>query len=93
VPTIKPCFVAEITYVEGAAEKRAPYRAEHLERVAKLQAEGVLVVAGAFDDMSASLFIMDVASEDAAAAIVETDVFYKQRIWTGYTMRKLNRAV
>ena len=90
---IKGCFVVEPTYAEGAADKRAPFRQEHLERVGKLQREGVMLVAGAFEDMSASLLVLDVSSEEAAAAIVESDTYWHNGIWTDYSVRKLNRVV
>jgi hypothetical protein len=84
--------VVEAAYAEGASGRRAPFREEHLQRVRKLGAEGALVLAGAFDDMSASLLVFLVESQDAVEAIVETDVYWKQGIWTGYTVRKLNRV-
>jgi uncharacterized protein YciI len=53
----------------------------------------VLVIAGALEDLSASLLVIDVTSEEAARAIVETGVYFKHGIWTDYTVRKLNRVV
>jgi uncharacterized protein len=90
---IRPCYVVEATYVEGAAEKRAPHRAEHLERVEKLLAEGAMLVGGALDDMSASVIVLDVANEEAAIAVIESDVYWRAGIWTDYKVRKLNRVV
>jgi uncharacterized protein len=87
------CFVVEATYAEGAAEKRKPHRDEHLERVRKLAAEGALVVAGAFEDMNASLLIFEVDSEDSVRAIVETDVYMKAGVWTDFRIKKLTRVV
>jgi uncharacterized protein YciI len=89
----EPCYVVEAVYADGAAERRAPYRREHLDRVAMLADEGALVLAGAFDDLSASLLVFAVQSREAAAAIVETDVYWRQGVWTSYTIRKLNRVV
>jgi uncharacterized protein YciI len=89
----EPCFVVEARYARGAAERRAPYRQEHLDRVGMLADEGALLLAGAFDDMSASLLVFAVGSEEAAAAIVETDIYWRQKVWTSYTIRKLNRVV
>jgi uncharacterized protein YciI len=86
-------YVVEAKYVEGAAEKRAPYRKEHLERIGKLQREGVVPVAGALADMSASLMVLDVEYEESVKAIVESDVYWRNGIWTYYSMRKLNRVV
>src|ERR687891_2072162 len=87
------CFVVEGKLAEGAAEKRKPYREEHLARAQKLADEGALVFAGAFDDMSASLLIFKVESEEAARAIAETDVYMKAGVWTDYKIRKVTRAV
>lgn len=89
---IETCYVVEAAYVEGAAEKRGPYRQEHLDRVGKLIEAGAVVVAGALADMSASLLVLAVESEDAVRAVVESDVYWQNGIWTGYTVRKLNRV-
>jgi uncharacterized protein YciI len=93
MPEVQPCFVVEARLVAGAAERRAPYRAEHLERVGRLVEEEVVAFAGAFEDLSASLLVLTVSSEEAARAVVETDVYWRRGVWTGYTVRKLNRVV
>ncbi len=93
MPQIRGCYAVEAVYVEGAAEKREPFRKEHLERVVKLMNEGVLLVAGGFDDMKTSLLVFDVESEDAATAVIETDVYWREGIWTDMSVRKLNRVV
>jgi len=87
------CYVAECVYSEDAAGKRAPFREAHLARVGMLSDEGALLLAGAFDDMSASLLVFAVESEEAAAAIIETDVYWKNKVWTSYKIRRLNRVV
>lgn len=89
----EPCYVAECAYAKGAAEKRAPFREAHLSRIAMLSDEGALLLAGAFEDMISSLLVFAVESEDAVAAIVETDVYWKNKVWTSYKIRKLNRVV
>lgn len=89
---IQTCHVVEATYAEGAAEKRAPYREEHLQRVAKLIDAGAVVVAGALADMSASLLILAIEGEDAVRAVIESDIYWENGIWTDYTVRKLNRV-
>ena len=40
--------------------------------------------------MSASLFILMVEGEDSARAIIETDVYWRNGIWTDYTLRRMN---
>ncbi len=93
MPELRTAFVVEATYVEGAREKRGPYREEHLSRMDKLYDEGVVLVAGALADMSASVFVLDLEREDSARAIVETDTYWRNGIWTDFTIRKLNRVV
>jgi uncharacterized protein YciI len=90
---IETCHVVTATYCEGAAEKRAPYREEHLERVAKLIEAGAVIVAGALGDMSASLLVLNIEGEDAARAVIEADVYWKNGIWTDYEVKRLNRVV
>ncbi len=86
------CYVVEATYVEGAAQRRVPFRQEHLERIEKLIAEGALAVAGAFDDLSASFLVFALESRDAVVAVIESDVYWREGIWSGYSIRKLNRV-
>ena len=90
---IQTSYVVEAAYAPDAADRRGPFRAEHLDRVGKLSKEGALLIVGAFADMSASLLVFAVSGEDAVRAIVETDVYWHNGIWTGYTVRKLNRVV
>src|SRR5260370_37789980 len=89
----EPCYVAECFYTKDAAARRAPFREAHLARVGMLSDEGALLLAGAFDDMSASLLVFVVGSEEAVAAIIETDVYWKNKVWTSYEIRRLNRLV
>ncbi|MGH2719370.1 MAG: YciI family protein, partial [Actinomycetota bacterium] len=65
MPGIEPCFVVEATYAKDAAERRKPHRQAHLDRLAMLNDEGALLMAGAFDDLSASFLAFAVGSEEA----------------------------
>jgi uncharacterized protein len=87
------CYVAECLYAKGAADKRAPFREAHLARVGMLSDEGAVLLVGAFDDLSASLFVLAVESEEAVVAIIETDVYWKNKVWTSYRIRRLNRVM
>ena len=93
MPGTGTSWMVEAVYAGDAAERREPFRAEHLDRVRKLSREGALVLAGAFADMSASLLVFAVESEDAVRAIVETDVYWRNGVWTSYAVRRLNRVV
>lgn len=85
--------MVEALYAPGAAAKRAPHRQAHLDRMAMLSDEGAVVLAGAFDDLSASLLVFSLASEDAVVAIVESDVYWRNKVWTSYKIRRLNRVL
>ncbi|MEX2552062.1 MAG: YciI family protein [Actinomycetota bacterium] len=89
---LQTSYMVEAVYVEGAAEKRAPFREDHLDRMGKLYREGVVLVAGALADMSASVMVLNVDFEETARAIIETDTYWRNGIWTGFTIRKLNRV-
>ncbi len=91
--SMQPCFLVEAKYVEDAASARAPYREKHLERLSKLSSAGALVIAAASEDLSRSILVLAVESEDAARAIVETDIYMRNGVWTGFSVRKLNRVV
>lgn len=93
MPTIKPTYVAEPAYVSDAAERRQPVRSEHLERAMQLVADGTLLIVGAYDDMSASLLILDVDSEAEALAVIHEDVYWRSGVWTDVRIRVLNRVV
>lgn len=58
----------------------------------KLYREGVVLAAGALADMSASVMVLNLELEEAAKAIVETDTYWRNGIWTDFTIRKLNRV-
>lgn len=90
---IEPCYVVEPLYADDAAARREPVRDEHLARVRQLLADGTLVAAGAFDDMSSSLLVVAVDSEDEALALVHSDVYWREGVWVDVRMRRLNRVL
>lgn len=87
---IKEHLVVEADYVEGAADRREPHRQEHLERVRKLGRQGALVLGGGFEDMKSALLVFSLTDEQAVADIIESDVYWREGIWTDYRIRKLN---
>jgi hypothetical protein len=93
MPSIERVYVVEATYAADARERRAPHRAEHLAGVQRHSAAQRMLVAGAYDDMSASLLVLAVASEDEALALVHADVYWREGVWTEVTVRALNRVV
>lgn len=88
--SFRPGFLAEGIYAEDAVTKREPFRAEHMERIKKLIDEGAVEVAAGFDDLSGSMLVIKVETQEAAKAIVESDVYWKNGVWTDYRLRKVN---
>ena len=93
MPTIQPVFVVEPTYAPDAAQRREPVRAEHLAGVQRLVEDGRLLLAGAYEDMSASLLVLAVDSEDEARQLVHDDVYWDAGVWADVRVRRLNRVV
>jgi uncharacterized protein YciI len=90
VVEVRAHLVVEADYAEDAARRREPYRQEHLERVRKLGSDGSLVLAGGFEDMKTSLLVFTLTDEKTVADIIESDVYWREGVWTDYTIRKLN---
>jgi uncharacterized protein len=78
---IEQVWLVEATYAPDAAETRKPFRAEHLARILQLRDAGVIVEAGAFSDVSASVVILRAASEADALAICRDDVYLRNGVW------------
>jgi len=93
MPNFELAYVASVTYAPDAADRRVPVREEHLARVTKLMDEGAIILAGAYDDMSATLLVFVLENEDAVKAIIESDIYWRTGVWTGYEIRKISRLV
>lgn len=89
---IEQIWVIEASYGPDAAARRSAVRAEHLTRIAALREAGTIVEAGAYSDMSGSLFLMRAQGEEAALAIMQADVYFRTGVWTGFRVRALGRV-
>jgi uncharacterized protein len=78
---IESIWLVEATYAPDAADRRKPFRAEHLARILELRDAGVIVEAGAFTDVSASVVLLRASSEDEALAICRDDVYLRNGVW------------
>ena len=92
VRPVEPVWFVEATYAPDAAEARIPFRAAHLARLQALKAEGVVVEAGAFADVSASVMIVRAASEDAALDLFRDDVYLRNGVWVELRARAFGRV-
>jgi uncharacterized protein YciI len=86
-------WFAEARFAPDAAERRGAFRQAHLERIARLRTEGVIIEGGAFlDALSTSVVIIRAASEAEARAVMEADVYVPNGIWTEITVRPWGRV-
>ncbi len=90
---IEPIWLIEATYAPDAAETRGPFRARHAARLADLMDAGVVVIAGAFADVSASIIMVRAANEAAALEIASADIYMANGVWVEVRARPFGRVV
>ena len=91
--TIEPVWLIQATYAPDAAETRVPFRARHLARLGELKDAGVVIEAGAFADVSATILIVWAADEAAALDIARGDLYMANGVWVELRARPFGRAV
>jgi uncharacterized protein len=89
---IEPVWLVEATYAPDAAETRVPFRAEHIARLRDLKRQGIVIEAGAFSDVSASLVLVRAANEEAALDICRDDVYLRNGVWVELRARPFGRV-
>ena len=89
---IEPVWLVEATYAPDAAETRVPFRAEHIARLQELKRRGIVVEAGAFADVSATLVIARAADEQAALEICREDAYLRNGVWVELRVRAFGRV-
>ena len=89
---IESVWLVEATYAPDAAETRVPFRAEHIARLQALKRDGVVVEAGAFVDVSATLVLVRAADEQAALDICREDVYLRNGVWVELRARPFGRV-
>ena len=92
-PPIEPIWLVEATYAPDAAETRVPFRAEHLARLRELKRQTVVVEAGAFADVSASIILVRAADEQAALELCRDDVYLRNGVWVELRARAFGRVI
>ena len=91
--TIEPVWLIEATYAPDAAETRLPFRARHLARLGELKDAGVVIEAGAFVDVSATIMIVRAEDEAAALDIARGDIYMANGVWVEIRAWPFGRAV
>ena len=89
---IEVVWHVEATYAPDGAEARAPFRAEHIERLKRLKAAGTVIEAGAFTDVSATVMIVRAATEDEVRALARDDVYMRNGVWVEVRVRPFGRV-
>ena len=69
-----------LTYGYNDTPLRAERRADHLEHLAKLEAEGNLVLAGPLADLSGGIIVLTAPDAEAAQALVEQDPYTRHGV-------------
>jgi uncharacterized protein YciI len=88
----EPVWLVEATYAPDAAETRVPFRAEHIARLRDLKRRGIVVEAGAFADVSASVVILRAIDEQEALALCSDDVYLRNSVWVELRARAFGRV-
>ena len=89
----EPVWLVEATYAPDAAETRAPIRPQHAARLLELKEQGVLIEAGALDDMSASVLLLRAPSEADVMEICRQDIYTRNGVWVEFRVRAFHRLV
>jgi uncharacterized protein len=89
---IELLWLVEATYAPDAAETRVPFRAEHIARLRELKRQGIVVEAGAFADVSATLVLVRAADEEAALDVCRDDVYLRNGVWVELRARPFGRV-
>ena len=90
--SIEPVWLVEATYAPDAAETRVPFRAEHIARLRELKRQGIVVEAGAFADVSASVIVLRATDEQEALALCRDDVYLRNGVWVELRAQAFGRV-
>ncbi len=82
-----PYFALTYEVVPDMAERRTPYRPEHLRLARESHARGELVMAGALGEPGGALLLFRAADKKPIEAFVEADPYLKAGLVTRWTIR------
>ncbi|MES2209968.1 MAG: YciI family protein [Chloroflexota bacterium] len=89
---IEVVWLVEATYAPDGAEARVPFRAEHIARLQRLRAEGIVIEAGAFTDVSSTVMIVRAKTEEDVLALARDDVYMRNGVWVEIRVRPFGRV-
>jgi len=81
-------------YVDGFAERRAPFREQHLALARDFADRGLLVMAGAYNDPTdGAVLIFKADDPGRAREFAERDPYVENGLVTAWRARKLNVVI
>lgn len=87
-------FAVFTYFVEGVAEKRAPFREAHLAHLRAMHESGQLLLGGALlDPMDAGLLVVRAESKEDVERELASDAYASNGIWTKIVVREWNVVV
>lgn len=87
-------YLVEVSFAADAAERRGPYRAQHLAQIAELIRSGVVVEGGAFlDALTASILLVRARSAADARRVVDENVYSANGVWREVSVRPFGRLL
>lgn len=87
-----PKYVMWGSYCENVLEKRDPYRQDHLDGLAKLKEQGILITLGPTQDLTKVFGIYEAPDETTVREAIENDPYWKNGIWTEYDVKEWIQA-
>ena len=85
-------FVLWGKYCENAIEKRTPFRQKHLDRLATLKQQGLLITLGPTKCSKYVFGIFEISSVYELRKLIEADVYWKEGIWISYEVYPWTQA-
>jgi uncharacterized protein len=81
------------SYCENVLERRTPYREAHLAGLKQQQQSGILITLGPTQDLTQVFGIYDADDEATVRSLIENDPYWKNGIWTEYTVKEWIQAI
>lgn len=82
-----PYFALTYDVVDGFADKRTPFRPEHLQQVRDAHARGELVMAGALHEPAGALLVFRAADRSVPEAFATSDPYVTQGLVKSWAVR------
>eukprot|EP00005_Dracoamoeba_jomungandri_P006088 CAMPEP_0174251500 /NCGR_PEP_ID=MMETSP0439-20130205/1306_1 /TAXON_ID=0 /ORGANISM="Stereomyxa ramosa, Strain Chinc5" /LENGTH=113 /DNA_ID=CAMNT_0015331829 /DNA_START=33 /DNA_END=374 /DNA_ORIENTATION=+ len=80
-------LVLQYYYVSDIAEKRPPFRAQHLHHAKEWHQKGKLLLGGAWADLSGAQIIFKDCKEKDVEEFVVNDPYVKNKLVTGWNIK------